>query len=211
MDTSTGLGPQPTRSDTPRQPALRVLRALVASGPATLVELTESLGGHPNTTRVHLEHLITDGFAEEVARPVTGRGRPPRTYSATVSGRQVAVEDPDRDEQSALVEAIAEHLAASPDPVAASLSVGHSWGARLKAAADTSLVSALAAQGFAPIETEQGIELQTCPLLTSARQLPEVVCGIHQGLVDALAPDDQWRIHPFALRGACLIRRGESV
>lgn len=206
MSTSPRLGPQPTRADYPRKAALRVLRALAASGPATLAELAASLGGHPNTTRVQLEQLVVDGFATEVPRPVSGRGRPARAYNATIAGSQVALEDPHRDEQSALVEAIAEYLADSPDPVAASLSVGRSWGRRLKVAQGTGLVQALAAQGFAPEEGADGIALRTCPLLTSARQRPEVVCGMHQGMIDALSPD-QWELQPFAIPGACLIHR----
>ncbi len=207
MNRPPALGPQPTRSDTPRKPALRVLRALAAAGPATLAELTEALGGHPNTTRLHLDHLVETGFAAEDVRPAVGRGRPPRTYVATVAGRQVAGEDPARNEQSALVEAIAEHLAESADPVAASHAVGRNWGTRLKESGSVGLVATLAGQGFTPEETDEGIELRTCPLLASARQHPDVVCGIHQGLVDALAPDDAWLLRPFALPGACLVRK----
>ena len=57
--TTPSGGPQPARTDRPREAALRVLRELVAAdGPATLAMLTQSLGGHPNTTRMQLEHLV---------------------------------------------------------------------------------------------------------------------------------------------------------
>jgi predicted ArsR family transcriptional regulator len=183
-----------------------VLRGLVASGPATLAELAAVLGGHPNTTRVQLEQLVEDGFVTEVHRPVSGRGRPARTYNATVVGRQIALEDPDRDEHSALVEAVAEYLAASPDPVAASLAVGRNWGRRLTESLGTGLVPVLASQGFTPEETPDGIALRTCPLLASAQLRPDVVCGMHQGLIDALSPE-LWDLEPFAVPGACLVRR----
>jgi len=186
--------------------ALRVLRGLVASGPATLAELAAALGGHPNTTRVQLEQLVEDGFVTEVHRPVSGRGRPARTYGATVVGRQIALEDPDRVEHSALVEAVAEYLAASPDPAAASLAVGRGWGRRLTESLGTGLVPVLASQGFTPEETPDGIALRTCPLLASAELRPAVVCGMHQGLIDALSPE-LWDLEPFAVPGACLVRR----
>lgn len=205
MSTSSRLGPQPARVDRPREAALRVLRALVAAGPATLGELTAALGGHPNTTRAQVARLVADGLADAVVRPASGRGRPARGYAATVAGRQVALEDPDRDEQGALIGAIAEHLAAGPDPVAAAHSVGRSWGRRLAAAEGVALVPILAAQGFTPEETPDGIALLTCPLLASARQRPDVVCGIHQGLIDAVSPHPR-RLVPFAVPGACLIR-----
>ncbi|MGV8849826.1 MAG: hypothetical protein ACOH16_09775 [Propionibacteriaceae bacterium] len=208
MDTPTPLGPQATRDDRPRGAALRVLRALVASGTATLAELTETLGGHPNTTRVQLENLLGEEFAREVARPLApARGRPARAYSPTVSGRQVALENLDRDDQGALVEAVAEHLAESPDPLAASLAVGRSWGRRLPQ--DVGLVRTLAGQGFTPEETAEGIALRTCPLLGSALQRPEVVCAIHQGLIDAVS-SEPLVLRPFAVPGACLISRVED-
>jgi predicted ArsR family transcriptional regulator len=185
---------------------MRVLRGLVASGPATLAELAAALGGHANTTRFQLDQLVEDGFVTQINRPVSGRGRPARTYEATVVGRQTAVEDPDRDEHSDLIEAVAEYLAESPDPAAASLAVGRNWGRRLAQSLGTGLVPVLASQGFTPEETPDGIALRTCPLLASAQIRPEVVCRMHQGLIDALSPE-AWDLEPFAAQGACLIRR----
>ncbi|MFT4110218.1 helix-turn-helix transcriptional regulator [Propionicimonas sp.] len=198
-------GPRPAREDRPREASLRVLRALVQHGPATLAALVAELGGHPNTTRMHLDHLLRDGFVTERALPPSGRGRPARGWVATVAGRQVALEDPRRGTEGALVEAVAEHLAAGPDPVAAAHSVGQSWGQRLAAGSGQGLYGILAAQGFAPEETPDGLALRTCPLLASALRHPDVVCGIHQGLVDAVSLEPR-RLVPFAVPGACLIR-----
>jgi predicted ArsR family transcriptional regulator len=198
-------GPQAAREDRPREAALRVLRSLVEQGPTTLAALAVELGGHPNTTRMHLDHLLADGFVAEHALPPAGRGRPARGWAATVAGRQVALEDPDRGAEGALVEAIAEHLAAGPDPVAAARAVGRNWGRRLTVAGGESLYDILAGQGFAPDETGEGIALRTCPLLASALERPEVVCAIHQGLIDAVSPEPR-RLEPFAVPGACLVR-----
>lgn len=206
MTTSTPLGPQPARTDRPRAAALRVLRAVAAAEePVTLAELTAGLGGHPNTTRAQLEHLVADGFAVESSRPGTGRGRPARVYVATVAGRQVALEDPGWDGHQALVEAVAEQLVGTPDPIAAAHSLGRGWGRRLAASEDSDLVHVLAAQGFTPEETADGIALRTCPLLESAQRWPEVVCAIHQGLIDAVSPQPR-KLLPFAAPGACLVR-----
>ncbi len=184
---------------------MRVLRALVTSGTATLAELSGALGGHPNTTRVQLEHLVSEGLVHETPRPLApGRGRPARSYSPTIFGRQIALEDLDRDDQGALVEAIAEHLTESPDPVAASLAVGRSWGRRLPQ--DVGLVETLAGQGFTPEETDGTIALRTCPMLNSAERRTRIVCGIHQGMIDAIAPEPML-LRPFAVPGACLVTR----
>ena len=203
------MGPQPAREDRPRPAALRVLRAVAsADGPLTISDLTTQLGGHPNTTRQQIDHLVETGFAHEVALPATGRGRPARGYLATVSGRQVAFEDPDRDEHSALVAAVAEFLAATPEPHAASHALGTTWGRNLAAAhrGTLDLMTALAAQGFTPEPTATGIALRTCPLLSAARAHPEVICTMHQGLIDTLATEPL-RLVPFAEPGACLVLR----
>lgn len=209
MATPLPRGPQPARTDRPRAAALRVLRALAAEpGPVTLAALTAKLGGHPNTTRVQLERLVVDDFAVEETVPASGRGRPAHAYSATVAGQQVAREDPDRDGHDLLVDAVAEHLAGLPDPVAAARTLGAAWGRRVATADGVDLVAVLAAQGFTPDAGSEEIALRTCPLLDSARVWPQVVCALHQGLVDAVSPEPR-ELLPFAVPGACLIRRPE--
>lgn len=168
---------------------------------ATLADLVDQLGGHPNTTRAQLDRLVATGFAAEVDRPRHGRGRPARGYCATVAGRQVALEGPDRG-QTALLEAVADHLAANSDPGAAAHEVGLAWGRRL--AAGVGLVELLAGQGFTPEVQGDDIALRTCPLLDAARGNPDVVCGIHQGLIDAVS-DRPMRLAPFARPGACVV------
>lgn len=202
---TVGLGPQPARTDRPRDAALRVLRSLAAAeGPVTITALTAELGGHPNSVRMHLEHLVSEGFAVEEPAPTGGRGRPPRAYRATIAGLQVAGQDDTWDGSSALVAALAEQFATGPEPVAAARELGRRWGRRLRHA-DAGLLATLAAQGFTPRTCDDGIELRTCPLLATARQLPQVVCSIHQGLIDELS-DDPLRLLPFARPGACVLR-----
>lgn len=199
-------GPQPVRTDRPRPPAVRVLRAVVATGGATISELQAGLGGHPNTIRQQLEQLVGQGFAEEVLLPASGRGRPARRYVATTAGRQIALEDPRRDEHGALVEALAEQLAVQPDAAATARAVGEAWGRRLRGEPGLDVARVLEAQGFTPEPVPTGFALRTCPLLEAAREHPEVVCSIHQGLVDAIEPG-RWQIRPFALPDACLAAR----
>lgn len=202
------LGPLPARADRPREAALRVLRALAAAAePATIATLTRELGGHPNSVRMHLEHLVEAGFAVEDAAPSSGRGRPPRAYRATIAGQQVAGQDDAWDGSTALVSAVAEQLATASEPVEQARALGVRWGRRLRHA-DADLLTTLAAQGFAPRVAEDGIELRTCPLLETARQMPEIVCSIHQGLIDELSPQPL-RLAPFARPGACVVRSPE--
>ncbi len=199
-------GPEPVRRDRPREAGLRVLRQLVGTGgPVTIGMLNEALGGHPNTVRAQLQHLVEGGFVEETLLPASGRGRPALAFRPTLAGTQVALEEPGRDDHAALVEAVAEQLSQLPDPVSAAHALGKSWGRRIADAGTDDLVGTLGAQGFTPQEIPEGIALRTCPLLESARENPAVVCGIHQGLIDALAPDPR-QLVPFAAPGLCLVR-----
>ncbi len=199
------LGPRPARTDRPGAAALRVLRALVsADRPTTIAALSAELGGHSNTVRHQLEHLVETGFAEQAKLPGGGRGRPAKVFTPTIAGRQVAVEDTDREDQRGLLAAVAVLLERGPDPRGAALELGRAWGSNL-GESPGGLLGLLARQGFTPRATSEGILLQTCPLLEVARHSPQVVCGMHQGLIDATGESPATLV-PFAVPGACLVR-----
>lgn len=185
---------------------LRVLRALVGSQrPMTVAELADTLDGHPNTMRLHLQTLLDDGWVAELPQPPHGRGRPSKAYAPTVAGRRASSSPSAALVDAAFVEALAEHLEASPHPGAAAMSIGRGWGARLGATRDhEGLVGALIGQGFAAERIPEGLAIRSCPLLDSARRNPDVVCGLHQGLIDALAPEPM-TLAPFARPGMCMV------
>ncbi len=155
--------------------------------------------------RHQLEHLVENGFAELATLPGAGRGRPANVFTPTIAGRQVAVEDTDRDDHRDLLAAVATQLAQASDPLAAALALGRAWGSHVVEGASGGLVGLLARQGFTPRVTPDGILLQTCPLLAVARRSPEIVCTIHQGLIDATSESPATLV-PFAVPGACLIK-----
>ncbi len=70
-------------------------RSLLADGPATAPELAQRLGMTAAGVRRHLDSLQADGLLESGERPAfgpapsRGRGRPPRVYSITESGRDI--------------------------------------------------------------------------------------------------------------------------
>lgn len=204
------LGPRPAPTGRPSVAALRVLECLAeASEPLTVSGLTQRLGGHQNTVRLHLERLLRDGFAEEQRTTALGRGRPARVYVISADGRQVAGVDPGTLEQGALMAALVDQLLEDIDPAAAAVAFGRRWGRRLDstppgASVEDSLLGTLTRQGFAPAVTEEGLELRTCPLVHEARAHPEVVCGIHAGMIREVAGEELHLI-PFARPGACLV------
>lgn len=200
-------GPQPTATTKPRRAPLRVLRALVSQpSPVTISTLAGVVGGHPNGVRLHLDQLEADGYVEVCPTPVGTRGRPAKVYRATVLGRQVAGQRPGAADFAALVAAFADEVAGRPDAAAFARRLGLAWGRRLRDASDTraDLVSVLAAQGYTPEPDGDRIRLLTCPFVDIARVHPEVLCSLHQGLVEGLA-ERPATIVPFAEPDACVV------
>ena len=183
---------------------LRVLRTLVGSPrPMTVADLALALGGHPNTMRLHLQRLLVDGWVAQLSLSPHGRGRPPKAYVATDAGSRAASPSSSTLVDAAFVDALADHLESSPHPGAAAVSIGRRWGAHLSEAPDhDSVVGTIIGQGSGTDGILDGHEFRSCPLVISARS-PEVVCGLHQGLIDALAPVPM-TLAPFARPGMCM-------
>ncbi|HRW17451.1 MAG TPA: helix-turn-helix domain-containing protein [Dermatophilaceae bacterium] len=168
--------------------------------PVTVAALSERMTAHSNTIRGHLDALAQAGLVESAPLPVSGRGRPTRGYTATDSGRSALRRRARQSdstlgaEYAALAVAFTEHLAARPDAGATARAVGRAWGERLAAQPrgipDAEPTALLGELGFGPVADPaagpRAVQLRTCPLLDVAREHPEVVCGVHLGLVDAL-------------------------
>ena len=73
-------------------------------------------------------------------------------------------------------------------------------------------MSLLTTAGFSPrLEPSGDVALRTCPVLSSAREHPEVVCTMHEEMLRATlersgARDAEVGLLPFARAGACLVR-----
>jgi predicted ArsR family transcriptional regulator len=210
------LGPAPTRAgDTaaaPLEPArARVLAAVRETSPgspggpgATVGELTDALGGHPNTVRHHVAALVAGGLVEVApSAAAPGRGRPATRYRTTPDAEGLLGRSGMVEEYVALAAAFAERLAEQGgDPGGDARSIGRAWGAALlvrdgvgahggdrPAAPADRVVGVLGRLGFSPSVDPPGsatVLLRTCPLLESARRHPEVVCQVHRGLVEGV-------------------------
>ncbi len=208
-----GPAPSPDRSVWADPTRRRVLLALAGAGGQTVRELAGSVGGHPNTTRGHLDALLAAGLvSRHPGSPADGRsggepgeggprgGRPPWVYTVTAVGRSAARRaryDDSPTEYLQLAAAFTEHAAGQPDPAGTARSVGRLWGRALAggrsprtvAGRRRLLLDVLDRVGFTPVELEQPwevtlrITLLTCPLLEAARRHPEVVCEVHRGVM----------------------------
>lgn len=234
-----GYGPQPTARVRRRLAHLSTARARILDvlidqpEPCTVSSLTALTRQHPNTIREHLDGLVNDRLGIRTRAPAQGRGRPAWLYCAAPD----VGSDPGAREYAGLASALATQIAlTSRQPRAESIEAGRTWGRELirqgavKVTGDESPVpantmasSAIAARrevisllqelGFAPSPDPRAgvVKLRRCPLLEAAHQCPEVVCGVHLGVVrgalDELGgnPDrtERTALQPFSEPGAC--------
>ncbi len=209
----------------------RVLEALREAGAAQdATALAQATGLHPNTVRFHLKVLIEAGYVGQASVSRGGPGRPQAVYACVAPAAQAGG-------YALLAEVLAGQLD-DTDGAALAQRAGRRWlhpttgpgagtaaatGGGATATLDEAAVRATALfteLGFDPVRTAQDgaarIELHACPFLDVARRHPDVVCGVHLGLlrgtVDGLAPQAfDAELHPFVRPGVCAaeIRRRE--
>lgn len=221
-NTGLTLGPRPAlpRGSGLSRARATVLQAVVgSSAPASLAQLTESTGLHANTLREHLDALLADGLVTREPAAPHGRGRPAWLYRAAAVGAGVQ-------EYAGLATALAAAIhRASTTPVDDAVQAGTEWGHELAATAagrataapaPAQVLALLDDMGFGtdPVhpaeDTPSSVRLTRCPLLDAARRYPDVVCGVHLGIVRGALEEyggdgSGVRLHPFAEPGACLL------
>jgi predicted ArsR family transcriptional regulator len=198
--------------------------------PCTVAALSAMTGQHPNTIREHLDGLTEAGLVTRTRAAAQGRGRPAWLFSAA---REAGSGSGSR-EYAALAAALASHIArTSRKPRVDAIEAGRAWGRELvkesrageghptgEAAVSPSatamrrqVVTLVDGLGFAPSADARVsvIKLHRCPLLEAAHQQPEVVCGVHLGLVrgalDEMGAESERTesiaLTPFSEPGAC--------
>jgi predicted ArsR family transcriptional regulator len=195
--------------------------------PCTVRALSALTRQHPNTIREHMDALVADRLVARNRDSAQRRGRPAWLYSATADlGSETGAR-----EYAGLASALAAQISrTSAQPRAEAIEAGRVWGRDLvrrpregvvpEAATVTSAVAArrevvtlLEELGFAPIPDARVavVKLHRCPLLEAAHHNPEVVCGVHLGIVRGALesfgndPDRSERtaLRPFSEPGAC--------
>ncbi len=184
--------------------------------PTTLAAVIALSGLHENTVREHLTGLVRAGLVHRFTRTPVGRGRPAWLYEATEV-------DPHATEHAGLAAALAAQIhRSSASPADDADMAGRRWGRELirerppggrpgsAVAARRRVVELLDDMGFAPRADERHrvVRLTRCPLLEAAHRYPDVVCGVHLGIVRAALEDygtasDGAALHPFSEPGAC--------
>jgi predicted ArsR family transcriptional regulator len=194
-------------------------------GGMTAAQVADATGLHPSTVRAHLEQLAESGLLVRHRRGDGSPGRPAWRYQAApipdIDGNrpEASRDRPYRDLASALIGYLARD---ADDPHAAGVRAGRDWGRALAAPLSgkrpvDGVVRVLDQLGFSPRVVARPrpgaavVHLLSCPFLDLALTNPDVVCGVHQGVIGgaagalgASAADVE--LEPFAVPGACVVR-----
>ena len=232
-----GYGPSPAAHVNRRRAHLSTARSAILDvlidqpQPCTVGALSALLRQHPNTIREHLDGLSDDRLVVRTRAAARGRGRPAWLYSA----KPDLGADQGASDYAGLASALAAHIAGtSRHPRVDAIETGRAWGRDLvqhsriglgqspvpdparapsAVAARRGVIALLEELGFAPSPDARAavVKLRRCPLLEAAHQYPEVVCGVHLGVVrgalDELGNDpdrtERTALQSFSEPGAC--------
>lgn len=159
--------------------------------PLTTSEIAETIGLHSNTVRPHLDRMRDAGLVEVQSGARGEIGRPQHRYSLAADAPSLGLEPPVMPVLARMVLSMAERLGASPaDAVAVGRDEGARRAARYEAAPSAleAVVSDLDRLGFDPVVSD-GVDdtavvaFANCPFGGLAEQHPDLVCGLHHGLI----------------------------
>ena len=174
----------------------RVTTGEAQAGGLTAAQLAEELELHVTTVRFHLDQLELAGLVQSHFTTMFGVGRPRKVYTAVP-----ATDEPDR--SASHLRLLAGLLSSSFASNASPEEAGEQWVKENLALERTGpattpgawltelgrLIDVLQRWGYTPdLTTSDGgrscrIDLVDCPFMDLARANPDVVCGIHRGLL----------------------------
>ncbi len=159
-------------------------------------ELSERLGLHANTVRMHLERMREAGLVEVESVHRGTVGRPQHVYFLAPGAPGLNFDPPAHALLAGLLAALAERVGADTGDAVA---IGRSWGRDSARRTRTrSCVRALADElerlGFDPDSsaTDDGpadkvtISFLSCPFRELAEAYPELVCNLHRGICEGV-------------------------
>ena len=161
-----------------------------APSPRSTSQIAETLDLHSNTVRPHLERMREVGLLTVEVASGGGVGRPQHLYSIAPDAPSLGLEPPLFPRLASMLLGMAAAAGADgPEAVEAGRCQGRDDSRRV--ARDGSCIEALVAQladfGFDP-EVAMGdtttIGFAHCPFASLAEANPELVCGLHRGMVE---------------------------
>jgi predicted ArsR family transcriptional regulator len=192
-----------------------------ASAPLATAQIAETLELHPNTVRPHLERMREVGLLDVIVEPRGAVGRPQHRYSLAADAPALGFEPP---AFPVLARMLLRLAAGAGLPAADAVDAGREQGAvaALRHGAmvpcEAALIAELATLGFDPESAadDQGasIAFTRCPFRELAEADPELVCGLHRGLVEgfvaARGDAEVVDFHDLADRTPCQVEIARS-
>lgn len=166
--------------------------------PLVTAEIADTLGLHPNTVRPHLERMREVGLLDVTTDARGEVGRPQHRYSLAPDAPSLGLEPPTMPMLARMLLTMSLQLGANPgDAVAVGEAEGRVRAARYANAPSAleALVADLDRLGFDPVVGEGAddpdndeavaavVAFANCPFAEVARTHPDLVCGLHRGLV----------------------------
>jgi len=161
--------------------------------PLATAEIATTLGLHVNTVRPHLERMREAGLLEQEIDARGGVGRPQHRYGLAADAPSLGLEPPAFPLATRMLLRLAAGAGLGADEA---VEAGRDQGlvegipAENAAACVQVLEQRLAELGFDPtaVPTDEGVTLAFghCPFRDLAEANPDLVCGLHQGLVEGL-------------------------
>ncbi len=193
-----------------------------APSPLATAQIAESLALHPNTVRPHLDRMREVGLLDVVTDAQGTVGRPQHRYSLAADAPSLGFEPP---AFPVLARMLLRLAAAAELSVADAVEAGREQGAAAahrRGGAGTcaeALTAELAALGFDPesITDEHGttIAFTRCPFRELAESNPDLVCGLHRGLIEGFASQRGdarvLEFHDLADRAPCQVEIAQSA
>jgi len=192
--------------------------------PLATAEVAETLGLHPNTVRPHLERMRDLGLLEVTSAPTGAVGRPQHRYALASDAPSLGLEPPAFPTLArVLLEAAAAGGLDPEDLVEAGRDQGradHGRSTRDRVAGERpegdvvdDLELELASLGFDPARADEGeavtIAFTHCPFRQLAEEHPDLVCSMHQGMVEGFVHCGGGavvaRFHPLVDRTPCQV------
>ncbi|MGK2949240.1 MAG: helix-turn-helix transcriptional regulator [Acidimicrobiales bacterium] len=162
--------------------------------PLATAQIADTLGLHPNTVRPHLERMREVGLLEVVTDTQGTVGRPQHRYSLAPEAPSLGFEPP---AYPVLAQMLLRLAATARLSATDAVEAGHDQGeaaAQRRGPAGTceeALTAELAALGFDPAAVTEGgrttVAFTRCPFRDLAEANPDLVCGLHRGLVEGFA------------------------
>jgi len=185
-----------------------------APAPQSTSEVAERLDLHANTVRPHLERMRELGLLEVRPRTTGGVGRPQHLYSLAPDAPSLGLEPPVYPAIAGMLLALASEAGLSAEDA---VDVGRDHGRTLDPRMGESTVAAtrtmLGDWGFDPetviTQEESWVWFGHCPFAELAEANPELVCSLHQGLIEGLlehrGDDPPVDFHDRSAREPCCV------